>query len=283
MKREVIKGLVVVVLVFLMTMGLFPGVVPSGAYSGEEYSIPEPPSFEFIDKIIYEGMDMPPGPDAQPSWTIYGIDLTQGIRGNTTLGSGPNFTAGVYTSNYYKGTFASLLARKPGITFSSDDAAGAWVGGDFSSHMNFIQTGWIYLQRGGPYAFVQYCVNGSYSPVYTYDLLSPDTYYSFRIYYYSPTSSWVCQIYISGAWKTLKSVSIGVSSISSMSYGEARSSDGYHSGMLPKSMNLYGEIHDGTSWQSWDTRFATSEDHQDRPEVDMVVRNPYYNIEYWGQ
>ncbi|MDI6869698.1 MAG: hypothetical protein QMD88_09055 [Coprothermobacterota bacterium] len=173
MKREVFKGLVVVVLVFLFTMGLFPGGIALGAHSGEEYSIPEPPSFEFINKIIHEGMDIPPGPDAQPSCAIYGIDLTQGIRGNTPLGSGPNFTAGVYTSNYYKGTFASLLTRKPGITFSSDDAAGAWVGGDSSSHMNFIQTGWIYLQRGGPYAFVQYCVNGStpqYIPMISYRL-----------------------------------------------------------------------------------------------------------------
>ena len=68
-----------------------------------------------------------------------------------------------------------------------------------------------------------------------------------------------------------------------MSYGEARSSDGYHYGMLPRSMNLYGNIYNGTSWQSWNTRFAMSEDHQDQPEVDLIVRNPYYNIEYWGQ
>jgi len=100
MKRGVIKGLVAVLLVFLVTMGPFPGGITTGAYSGEEYSIPEPPSKEFIERILSEGMDKPPGPDAQPSWIIYGVDLAPGARGNKTSGSGPNFVAGVYTSNF---------------------------------------------------------------------------------------------------------------------------------------------------------------------------------------
>ena len=50
MKREVIKGLVVVVLVFLMTMGLFPGGIVPSAYSNEAAFSPE-----FRLKSLYMG------------------------------------------------------------------------------------------------------------------------------------------------------------------------------------------------------------------------------------
>lgn len=289
MKREIMKGLVAVLSAFLFAMGLFPGGVSSGAYSGEVNFIPDLPSKEFIDMILNEGMERPPQPNPKPTFIIENLNMSEGLleRGygagilSGPISPGPCYFAGVWVSYPVQGVSASLWAKRSSITLGSDDAISGWIGLATSNNSHFVQTGWIYRTQepNGPYAFVQ-VFNGVWGPVLVFDQLTPDQYYQFRIRS-SPPNYWIPELYINGGWKQLYAAYFpGITQMEPLSFGESRSTNGYHVGMYPLSRNWYGQTWNGSQWQYWT---MTSVLQQDRPYMNLGIYNYCYNIQFWGQ
>jgi hypothetical protein len=193
-----------------------------------------------------------------------------------------HFFAGVYTANYFKGVSASILVTNPVVYYNHWTSA--WVG--CMSGYTWLQAGWVKEAGVGakPRVFVQFRYYGGTPETWFFDQypLTIGSYYAFRVFYTGTPYVWRAQIYYNGSWQTLRDVNIR----SFLSFGSFSSADCYaadetvETGQLPRGMNLNGSIYNGSSWNTWTSTYSTVL-KWDQP-LYCVVRNPYYNIEYWG-
>lgn len=274
--KRVTKGLVVLLAVSLTTMGILPGGIAPLAYSFSD----APPSLEENSKLLEEGMDIPMTIKPTSTVTNWSTEAHL-IKSVKTLTTTTNFFAGVYTSNYYKGVSASILVTNPVVYYNHWTSA--WVG-CFDGNV-WLQAGWVKEAGVGskPRVFVQ-LNNWGYIQTWFFDQypLTVDSYFTFRIFYTGTPYLWRAQIYYNGSWITLKDVSISnVSSIASCSSAECYAADGtVEAGQLPRGMNVNGSIYNGSIWNFWDSTYSSVK--RNDPPLNCLIRNPYYNIEYWG-
>jgi hypothetical protein len=281
MKKKVIKALVVLLAVSLVTMGFLPGEIAPGAYSNSDVSSESPPSLEENLKLLEEGMDIPM--TVEPSAVVMNWSTEAHLIYSkaTVAVLTTKFFAGVYTYNYFKGASTSILVTSPVVYYNHWTSA--WVG-CFNGNV-WLQTGWVKEAGVGakPRVFVQ-MNNWGYIQTWFFDQypLTIGSYYAFRVFYTGTPYIWRAQIYYNGNWITLKDVYISnVSSIGPCSFAECYAADGtVEAGQLPRGMNIYGSIYNGSSWNTWTSAYSTV--LKVIPPLNCLVRNPYYNIEYWG-
>jgi len=280
--KRVIKGLVVLLVASLATMGILPGRITPLVYSFSDANSGAPPSLEENLKLLEEGMDIPmtiKPTSIVTNWSTEAhLIYSKSVESLTTT---TNFFAGVYTSNYYKGVSASILVTSPVVYYNHWTSA--WVG-CFNGNV-WLQAGWVKEAGVGakPRIFVQFN-NWGYIQTWFFDQypLTIDNYFTFRVFYTGTPYLWRAQIYYNGSWITLKDVSVSnVSSIASCSSAECYAADGtVEAGQLPRGMNVNGSIYNGSSWNTWTSAYSTVQ--KVTPPLNCLIRNPYYNIEYWG-